>query len=794
MNLLKTFLIVMLLQGSIAYSQIGIQTNTPDPSSALDIVSTTKGLLIPRVTLTNSLANPSPVTAPATGLMVFNSGANQPVGFYYWNGSAWVPVTGAATNNSWLLLGNAGTVDGTNFVGTTDNVPLNFKVNSQKAGRISQAGMTFLGYQAGNANTSTNSTGFGYQALNANIGGANNTAVGYQALNTNTTGTNNTAIGANAKTNANNLSNTTALGYNAMATASNQVRLGDNNVQSLYCMGAYNSASPNIPNLYVDANGQIMRSVNVPGWPGWLLSGNAGTTVGTNFIGTTDDVSFAINTNNTERMRFLNNGQSIIGRTTPYFASDFVTIEGNATQNYALKVLSPYIGVYSDATNYGVYGKSDLVGLRGRGGVYGVYATGTGVGVFGGTSANAGSGGWFQNDTLPTAIGEGSYGAFFVGSGIGFGYSLQNHSAGMSSAGNDGIFAAGKASAGFGIIAGGNGISTFSTLNTGGGGAFTGYHGVYGTAINSQGTGIIGVGNNYGSYYTYDDGSGHLGGGGAFTGTYNGVAGYASQNSNSSIAVYGRYNGGGDRNAIGVYGYSRPANNYGYGVYGIGNKYGVVGYEGTTGNNNYGLYAIGDVGATGNKNFVIDHPLDPENKILKHTSIESPEVLNMYRGNIVLDNLGEAAVQLPDYFMAININFSYDLTPIGQKAPDLYIKNEINEEGEFEISGGNPGQKVSWVVYAERNDLYMRQDGIRVVEVEKDESEKGKYLMPELYNQPPEKGIFYNSINNQERSPEQMNTIQVESQEVKAVEVKEQLKPKNETEKINDEPQNEINK
>lgn len=70
-------------------SQVGIQTDTPDGSSALDIVSDDKGVLIPRVSLSSDLNNPSPITSPATGLLIYNSGANQEEGFYFWNGSQW---------------------------------------------------------------------------------------------------------------------------------------------------------------------------------------------------------------------------------------------------------------------------------------------------------------------------------------------------------------------------------------------------------------------------------------------------------------------------------------------------------------------------------------------------------------------------------------------------------------------------------------------------------------------------------------------------------------------------------
>ncbi|PLX12075.1 MAG: hypothetical protein C0598_06640, partial [Marinilabiliales bacterium] len=84
------FLIPLLIVNLTVLSQIGIQTDTPDGSSALDIVSNDKGVLIPRVSLTSDITNPSPVSSPAIGLLVYNSGSNQEEGFYFWNGSQWL--------------------------------------------------------------------------------------------------------------------------------------------------------------------------------------------------------------------------------------------------------------------------------------------------------------------------------------------------------------------------------------------------------------------------------------------------------------------------------------------------------------------------------------------------------------------------------------------------------------------------------------------------------------------------------------------------------------------------------
>jgi hypothetical protein len=157
----------------------------------------------------------------------------------------------------------------------------------------------------------------------------------------------------------------------------------------------------------------------------------------------------------------------------------------------------------------------------------------------------------------------------------------------------------------------------------------------------------------------------------------------------------------------------------------------------------YGIYAVGDVGASGIKPFMIDHPLDPEHKYLRHFSMESDEVLNMYRGTATLDAAGQAVVQLPDYFHSINIDFSYQLTPIGAPA-GTYIASEINAAGEFTIAGGAPGQKICWNVFAQRNDPYVQQNAAKtLVESDKKAPDQGLYLMPELYNQPKEKGIFF---------------------------------------------------
>ncbi len=141
-----------------------------------------------------------------------------------------------ASTGGWGLTGNVGTVDGTNFIGTTDNIPLNFRVNNEKAGRIDPATPfnTFFGFQSGNATVAGQSnTGFGYQSLLNNTA-AGNTALGFNAMKDNVNGGANTAVGGNALSTNQSGSNNTAVGSAALAnqlSSSFNAALGDGALQ-----------------------------------------------------------------------------------------------------------------------------------------------------------------------------------------------------------------------------------------------------------------------------------------------------------------------------------------------------------------------------------------------------------------------------------------------------------------------------------------------------------------------------------------------------------------------------------
>lgn len=189
----------------------------------------------------------------------------------------------------------------------------------------------------------------------------------------------------------------------------------------------------------------------------------------------------------------------------------------------------------------------------------------------------------------------------------------------------------------------------------------------------------------------------------------------------------------------GVYGYAHGTD--GYGVFGDADGTNGIGVHGqATGASGYGVFSTGNIAASGTKSFLIDHPLDPENKTLRHYCAEGPEPMNEYSGVAALDRNGEAWVMLPDYFESINRDFRYQLTCLGQFAP-VYVRDEIRD-GAFLISGGEPGMRVSWEVKGVRNDAFVQTYGAPV-EQAKTETNRGRFLQPELYGFTAEYGQFY---------------------------------------------------
>lgn len=279
--------------------------------------------------------------------------------------------------------------------------------------------------------------------------------------------------------------------------------------------------------------------------------------------------------------------------------------------------------------------------------------------------------------------------------------------------------------------------------------------GVYSLVSGTSGVGILGYatatsGQNYGVFGQSDSTNGY------------GIYGAASNTSGQNYGVYGKSD---SSSGIGVYGLATSSTslNFPIGVYGQANSpsgIGVGGYASANSGTNYAVYALstnpnGYAGyfdgllhttnnftAGGTKSFIIDHPLDPENQYLYHYSMEGPEPYNIYRGTVELDENGSAWVQLPDYFESINVDYNYQLTPIGAPMPNLYIAETINNN-KFLISGGEAGKQVSWQVTAIRNDPWVQDQNLQA-EVPKPQDEVGTFIYPQGFGLSEEFSVNYN--------------------------------------------------
>jgi hypothetical protein len=157
---------------------------------------------------------------------------------------------------------------------------------------------------------------------------------------------------------------------------------------------------------------------------------------------------------------------------------------------------------------------------------------------------------------------------------------------------------------------------------------------------------------------------------------------------------------------------------------------------------------FGDVKVTGNLSkgggsFKIDHPLDPENKYLYHSFVESPDMKNIYDGTVTTDGNGDATVTLPDWFEALNQDFRYQLTAIGTFAQAI-VAQEIKVNS-FTIKTNAPNVKVCWQVTGTRHDAYANRHRIPVEE-QKPEDERGLYLHPDAFNKSEDRGVQFVKI------------------------------------------------
>jgi len=398
--------------------------------------------------------------------------------------------------------------------------------------------------------------------------------------------------------------------------------------------------------------------------------------------------------------------------------------------------------------NVGAQGYANTMGTGNNRGLEGSATSNT-------SSNNMGVGG-FAIGTI-TGVSRGVYGQAANGNGINYG--IHGFAAGSSTNSSTGVYGYANGSTPYNTGVDGTTEATGAT-NIGTGGYAYGTvsgsnknYGVYGYAQNADTnygvySTVTGADNvNYGMYSEVN------------SGTVSNYAVYAKNNSTTgnTYGVYGIVDGISTTVNWGITGISRgsslqntavSAYTNGTGTWNLGiqadangsgtNNYGVYS-SASNGTNNYAGYFIGDVTITGNLNvtgsiakgggtFKIDHPQDPENKYLVHSFMESPDMMNVYSGNVVTDVNGYATVSLPNYFEAANKDYRYQLTVIGTFAQAIVLE-EI-ADNKFKIQTNQPNVKVSWQVSGVRADKYANAHRV-VPELEK--TKKGTYLHPELY-------------------------------------------------------------
>lgn len=342
---------------------------------------------------------------------------------------------------------------------------------------------------------------------------------------------------------------------------------------------------------------------------------------------------------------------------------------------------SGVVGLSAGQFSGGVYGENTGAGY----GVYGV--SDDSIGVFGVSTTNIGV--WGQSAASSLTPGD-AVGVRGVSTGI--------YGEGVFGVGETGVWGDGR-------IVGVNGTA--------------GFIGVHGKSISTS-PGVTGV---YGEISSVNAGPSSAG-----------VTGVNLGTGASGIGVWGEQDGTG----YGVLGRTLYG---GYAVVGDNNGSNSSGYAGWFN----GRVAVLGTLSKGGGSFRIDHPLDPANKTLSHSFVESPDMLNIYNGNVTTDEAGFATVILPDWFEALNRDFRYQLTVIGQFA-QVIVAEEI-KDNQFRIQTDQPGVKVSWQVTGIRHDPFA--DAYRIpVEEEKSGDERGRYLYPDVYGKTVQESIWYASSPN----------------------------------------------
>jgi hypothetical protein len=167
----------------------------------------------------------------------------------------------------------------------------------------------------------------------------------------------------------------------------------------------------------------------------------------------------------------------------------------------------------------------------------------------------------------------------------------------------------------------------------------------------------------------------------------------------------------------------------------------------------YAGYFDGNINVTGSIDSAaiasrIDHPLAPATKVLQHAVVASPEMKNIYDGIVTTDAKGEAAVTMPTWFEALNGDYRYQLTPIGNWT-EAWIASEL-ADGHFTIASRQPKARIAWQITGIRKDAWAEAHRLDV-ELEKTPEQRGRFLHPVEHGKAESQGVDYETRQKQRR-------------------------------------------
>ena len=687
---LAVFVIFFFLYTCPTFAQVGIGTTTPDPSSILDIndATGTKGLLIPRVVLTN-MDSFGPITpAPAPGLLVYNTetagvGRNAvSPGFYYWSNNHWNGIKG---KENWEISGNTGTDEQINFMGTTDDQSLNFRTNNLARFKISndyqvlamgngtaeapfyswdtdktmgfwksglhQMDFSIDGETFFNANGDTRENGkltWTFNPRGADMNFRIKTEENADALFINSN-RNNIGLGTNKPNQSSQLDlAATDRGLLVNRVALTSIYLAEPIVEPAIGLLVYNTESSGSgknmvnPGFYYWAG---YRWLALDGTNGndWSNTGNYGTDPEYHYIGTKDTKDLTIRTNSEERMRISAEGTVAIG-SQPY---------ENAT-----------LRLNKEESDYGMVSETTSVGGAS---IYGV-ERGTGSAIIG---ENYGSGiglsGYSENAHGIYGTTSNSGGADLIAGTLGWG-SAPNNANGMIAMADKPSST--KSNIGIRVISGSNNsISTSEALNIG---------------VNANATDL--------ALYALTEKSNGVREAARFQTNYSGTA--LDEDSKDPMALLAGYTDNSEQGTEEMY--------YGGYFYSGGSTDGSYAYTGARyGETNYKIIGNGVVSTIVNGTSKTD-----SKKVM--FAPEAPEVLLEDYGTAKLMN-GIATIQIdPIFTQNITVNKEHPLKVFIQLEGDcngVYVANKTSTGFIVkELQQGSSSVPFSWHIVANRKD------------------------------------------------------------------------------------------